>query len=41
MGDHVLIDKEVRRRERNNARLCKQEEDHCLIADGEDKISHS
>ena len=41
MGDHILIDKEVRRRERNNARLRKQEEDHRLIADGEGKISHS
>ncbi|KAF8808311.1 hypothetical protein BYT27DRAFT_7241718 [Phlegmacium glaucopus] len=35
MGDHILIDKEVRRREQNNACLRKQEEDHRLIVDGE------
>lgn len=41
MGDHTLINEEVRRRKRNNTRLRKQEEDRRLIADGEGKISQS
>jgi hypothetical protein len=37
--DHTVIDGELRRRKRNNARLRQEEEDRRLIAEGEGKIS--
>ena len=39
MEDHTLIDREVCRQKQNNTCMWKQEEDRCLIADGEGKIS--
>jgi len=35
------VDKELRRRQRNNARLQRQEDDRQLIADGQGKMSLS
>ena len=38
MDGDILVNDELRRRKRNNTRLCREEEDRQLIAEGEGKI---
>lgn len=41
MDGDLLIQGELRRRKRNNTRLRREEENHCLIAEGEGKFADS